>query len=106
MKKIFAFFHQLINSTGGQIVLSAGASVAINQGGQLLHDALEDFYAKKPKEASALVASLYVWADTSLEDLVKKSKTTVDDQAVLAVKKELEEFAAAHGFTLSNVDAD
>lgn len=106
MKKVFAFFHQFFSGGTGQIVLDVAANTAISQGGNLLEQALEDFYAKKPKECAAMVASMYVWIDTSLEDLAAKSNTIYDDKAVDEIKADFEAFAKRHGFVLSNLDND
>lgn len=105
MKKLFAFLHGLFSSGTGKIIIDVAANTAISKGGDLLEEGLNDFYAKSPQSCSAMVASLYVWVDTSLEDLAAKSGTDYDDKAVDAVKAELEKFAAAKGFALTNLDA-
>lgn len=106
MKKFFAFIKGIFSSGTGKIVLDVGASTATAKLGEVLEKGLIDFYAKKPLACKQLVSSLYVFADTSLEDLADKTETKYDDNAVDEVKKEMEEFAAAHGFELSNLDAD
>lgn len=106
MKKIFAFFKQLFGSGTGKIIIDVAASTATTKGGELLEQGLNDFFLKHPTACKQLVASLYIFIDTSVEDLAKKSQNTYDDNAVDMLKKELQEFAAAHQFELSNLDAD
>ena len=106
MKKVFAFFQQLFGSGTGKIILDVAASTATAKGGELLEQGLNDFYIKHPVACKQLVASLYIFVDTSLEDLALKSGNTYDDTAVDTIKGELEQFAAAKGFDLSNLDAD
>jgi hypothetical protein len=83
-----------------------GADLLIDKGGDIVQEGLNDFYGKNPKACSAMVSSMHVWLDTSIEDLAAKSKTKLDDKAVKEAKTELEAFAAAKGFTLTNLDAD
>lgn len=98
MKKIWDFIKVWFGSFG--------ADMLTTQGGELLKDSLEKFYEKHPKTCAAMVASMYVWIDTAMEDLAAKSKTDIDDKAVDEAKEELEAFAAAKGFTITNLDED
>ncbi len=67
---------------------------------------LENFYAKNPTGAKAFAIGLYVGIDTFVEEFVKQSKTTIDDKGVAELKKDLEEFAVKHSFSLPNLDED
>ncbi len=67
---------------------------------------MEDFYTKKPQSCIALVSGLYIGIDISLENIVAKTGNTIDDKAVAELKKDLELFAAKHGFELQNLDED
>lgn len=106
MKKVFAFFQQLFGSGTGKIILDVAASTATTKGGELLEQGLNDFFIKHPLACKQLVSSLYIFVDTSLEDLAVRSGNTYDDTAVDRIKQELEQFAAAKQFELSNIDAD
>lgn len=102
MKKVWEYIKSIFVKASEGIA----ADIAIDQAGNLMEESLNKFYEKHPKTCAALVASMYVWIDTSVEELADKSKTTIDDKAVDEAKKELEAFALAKGFTLTNLDAD
>lgn len=50
--------------------------------------------------------TLYIPIDTELERLTTQSKSKIDDAVVNALKRSLENVAAADGFTLPNTDGD
>lgn len=106
MKKLFAWLKQTFSTGAGKIVLDVAANTTISKGGELLEQSLIKFNQTHPVMCKQLVASLYIFVDTSLEDLADKTDTKYDDNGVDEVKKELEEFAAANGFELTNLDAD
>jgi hypothetical protein len=97
MKKVWTFLQTY--------VLGFVAKPLIDTGGDFLEKTLEDYYVKHPVACASLVAGLYPFIDSAVEDLAAKTKTPYDDSAVDAAKLELEEFAARHGFTLPNIDA-
>lgn len=97
MKKVFEFLGKLFGVAKRPVVERTIDS---------LGESLESFAQKKPQAAAALASSLYVWLDTEVEDVAKKSKTDIDDIAVEQAKKEIEEFAERHGLTLQNLDQD
>lgn len=94
MKKLLNFFLGFV------------ANPAIEELGAFGQKALENYYAKNPKACAAMVAGLYPFVDTIVEDLTKKTDTPYDDKVVAEIKQELEEFAALKGFTLTNLDND
>lgn len=96
MKKLWNFINTY--------VLGMFGKSAINEGGDFIEKSLEKFHVTHPKTAEAMVASMYVWIDTVVEDLAAKTKTPYDDLGVDEAKQELEEFASRHGFELSNLD--
>ena len=98
MKKVWEF----LKNYGLGIV----ASPLIDKGGDFLEKTLETYYAKNPKACASLVAGLYPFIDTVVEDAAEKTDTPHDDKAVDGAKKELEEFASRHNFVLTNLDND
>lgn len=80
-------------------VSGLGADFAINKGGDVMDDALDQFYAKDPVACTALAKSLYAFVPF-LEQLTAKTATPLDDKAVAEIKAELEEFAAQYNITL------
>lgn len=98
MKKVWTFLQTY--------VLGFVAGPVIDKGGDFLEKTLEDYYAKHPKACASLVAGLYPFIDTAVEDLATKTDTPYDDTAVDEAKIELEEFATRHGFVLTNLDTD
>ncbi len=94
MKKIWSF------------IVSIAANPAISEAGHFLDSTLEKYYENNPKACAALVAGLYPFIDTIVEDHAAQTKNTIDDRLVAEIKKELEAFAAKHEFSLTNVDGD
>lgn len=91
-KKLFDWIKSLVSSDTIE-------DIAIEKIISLANDGLEKFYAKDPVKATALVQSVYAWIPT-LAELAADTKPDLDDKGVEAVKKEIEEFAAAHGIDL------
>lgn len=98
MQKVWAFIQKWI--------LGAVEGPVLNAEQKFLDEALEKFAASNPSACNALVAGLYPFIDTVVENMAKQTATTYDDDEVALVKKELEDFATRHGFTLSNLDND
>jgi len=94
MKKLFEIIKK---------IFSAAAKVTkgplIEKGGDFLEEALENYAAKKPEQAAALVQSLHAWAPELLI-LAQKTKSDVDDLAVAEIQAELVEFAVRHNLPL------
>ncbi len=86
--------------------LNLFANSAIDVADNFFENFLESFYLKKPNNAIAFASALYIGIDTFAEDYAATTKTTVDDRAVAEFKKDIEEFAAKHGFVLQNLDED
>lgn len=94
MKKIWSF------------IVSIAANPVISEAGHFLDTTLEKYYENNPKAAAALVAGLYPFIDTIVEDYAAQTSNTLDDKLVAEIKRELQEFAAKHEIELSNVDGD
>lgn len=91
MKKIWAAIKGF--------VLGIGANAAIEEGGEVVDKALDDFYEKNPEGCTALVKA--VWAFVPfLQNMTAKTATPLDDKAVAEIKQELEEFAVQYNITL------
>lgn len=84
----------------GRIFGAIKGPAAIEQGGEFLEEALENYAAKKPEQAANLVRSLHDWAP-ELAALAAKTKTDVDDLSVKEIQDELQEFAQRHGIVWS-----
>lgn len=89
-----------------QFIIGLAAKPVLNEAGDFLHKALENYYAKNPKACAAMVAGLYPFIDTVVEDYAKSTSNEYDDMAVAEIKKDLEAFAAEKGFSLTNLDTD
>lgn len=79
--------------------LGIGANSLINEGGDFLDTALDNFYKEDPVACVALVKSVYAFVPF-LQRLTAKTETPLDDKAVEEIKAELEEFAAQYNVTL------
>lgn len=91
MKKIWSFLKNL--------VLNIGANSAIDEAGEVLDKAMDEFYEKDPVACTALAKSVYAFVPF-LQTLTAKTETPLDDKAVAEIKAELEEFAAQYNITL------
>ena len=72
----------------------------------VLKNLLGTFVVSQPLHAKVVLASLYPSVDAELEPLVDATPTKLDNAAVSAIKRAIEEVAADNGITLSNVDGD
>lgn len=60
---------------------------------------------KDPVLTKGIIATVYVWIDGAVENLVKTTPATWDNDAVDRVKRVCQNLATEAGFTLSNIDA-
>lgn len=84
-----------------KILMGAAEGPLIEYGQEGLRKWLEAQYAKYPKRTAMLVSILHAGLKGEAEQLVKSTKTNIDDDVVDAAINELESFAAKHGFTLT-----
>lgn len=61
---------------------------------------------KDPKVRETVLVSIYSPTDVYLEELVKETKTELDDAFVAALKQGIEKSAAANNISLPNLDND
>lgn len=80
-------------------------NVFLFAGKPLLLNLARNYYEKDPIDAKLSIALAYPLIDTKLEDFIKKTTGTTDDNAVAKAKEICEELATEWGITLSNVDA-
>lgn len=66
---------------------------------------LNDWYAKHPASYTQVLMGGYPLIDVQLEDYVKTTKTTVDDDIVKDLKEAIETSALTNGLSLPNLDA-
>jgi hypothetical protein len=66
---------------------------------------LNNWYTTHPLSYTQVLMGGYPLIDVQLEDYVKTTKTTVDDDLVADLKSALESSAATNGITLPNLDA-
>lgn len=79
------------------LLLTTGESVLLDFGKKQL--------AENPIFAKGAIATIYVWVDGAVEEYVKKTPATWDDDAVNRVKRVCEKLAIEAKFTLPNIDA-
>ena len=72
----------------------------------VLKNLFTTFVHAQPLHAKVMLASIYPGIDGELELLVEGTPTKLDDAAVKAIKRAIEDVAAECGLVLSNVDSD
>jgi hypothetical protein len=87
-------------------ILEMVLNIVINSSKPALKTWIQNQIDNHGTQAKAIIASFYPILDTTIEDLVAKTGTTIDDSVVAKLKEALEEIAAENSFTLSNVDGD
>ena len=72
----------------------------------VLKNLFTTFVHAQPIHAKVVLASMYPGVDGELEPLIEGTPTKLDDAAVKAIKRAIEDVAAECGLVLSNVDND
>lgn len=78
----------------------------LKQGKAELKTLLQKFHDQNPQQYTQVITGAYPLIDLQLENFVKTTGTTVDDDVVVKLKQVLEESAADNGITLQNLDQD
>jgi len=73
---------------------------------QVLTPLLTGLMTRQPTHGAVALATLYPIIDAELEPLTEKTDTALDNSALSAVKKVIEDVAKQFGVELSNVDGD
>lgn len=81
------------------ISVDTAEKVATDETVALADQGLEEFFKNDPAQATALVQSFYAWIPT-LAALAAKTKTDFDDKEEVALRAEIEKFAAEKGIDL------
>lgn len=90
----------------GSILVNLALPALKSYGATALKTWLQTFHDENPKVYAEILNGLYPVIDVQLEDYVKGTDTTIDDDLVATLKKVIEESAAANGLVLVNLDND
>lgn len=79
------------------MLLSSGETTLLQFGREQL--------TKNPVWAKGIIVTVYVWVDGAVEDYIKTTPATWDNDAVDRVKRVCQTLATEAGITLPNIDA-